>query len=155
VDPVVTLSTVGDYVVLILVAAGGGAIGGLAATAVPTASPGVNKPRFLTGPLVGAVAAVALLLIFPGTKEATTILNGHAVTTTTWSLIRVIPVSLIAGWAGPKALAILQDRLLAAAKDATLEATVNVAKVEAEKLADATQQAELESAKKTIDAAAS
>jgi hypothetical protein len=131
----VDLNDVGDYVVLILVAAGCGAAGGLAAALVPTTSPGVNRPRWLTGPIVGAVAAVAILIVFPGTKDTTTVAAGKAVTTTTWSLLRVVPVALIAGWAGPKALATLQDRVLAATKTERLRATTSVAKTQVEQMA--------------------
>jgi hypothetical protein len=46
---VVELKDVGDYVVLLLVVAGGGALGGLGATLVPTATPGLKSPRWLTG----------------------------------------------------------------------------------------------------------
>lgn len=150
----VALKTTGDYVVLILVAAGSGAIGGLAAALIPSASPGVNKPRCLTGPIVGAAAAVAILLVLPGTKESTTVEAGHAVVTTSWSLIRVVPVGLIAGWAGPKLLAVLQERLLAVGAEAKLGATVSVAKVQVETLADSTQTDAAKSAKKAIEAAA-
>jgi hypothetical protein len=150
----VTLHSVGDYVVLILAAAGGGAIGGLAAALVPTTSPGVNKPRVLTGPVVGAIAAMAVLLVFPGTKESTTAVNGQLVSTTTWSLLRLVPVALISGWAGPKVLAVLQDRLLAVTKEAQVNSTAAVAKAEIDKLATANQAAEATSAKQAIDAVA-
>lgn len=151
----VTLSTTGDYVVLILVAAGAGVIGGLAAALVPSASPGVSKPRWLTGPIVGAVAAVVVLLVLPGTKESTAIEGGHAVVTTSWSLIRVVPVALIAGWAGPKVLAVLQERLLAAATEAKLNATVSVAKAEIDNMATDAQVQAADSAKQAIEAVAS
>jgi hypothetical protein len=150
----VALNTVDDYVILVLVAAAGGAIGGLAATLVPTTSPSLNKPRELTGPLVGAVAAMAVLLIFPGTKESTATMSGQLVVTTTWSVLRVVPVALIAGWAGPKVLTVLQERLLAATNEAKLQATLSVATIEAEKLANADQHAELANAKEAINAAA-
>ena len=151
----VTLKSVSDYVVLIVVAAGGGAVGGMAAALVPTKSPGVSKPRGLTGAIVGAVAAIAVLLVFPGTKESMTTINGQLVTTTTWSLLRVVPVALIAGWAGPKVLAVLQDRLLAVTKEAQVEATAAVAKAEIDKLASDDQTTEAKTAKQAIDAVAS
>ncbi len=132
---VVALHSVGDYVVLFVVAAECGAIGGLAAALVPTTSPGVNSPRALTGPIVGATAAIAILIVFPGTKDAVTVAAGKSVTTTSWSLLRVVPVTLIAGWAGPKVLAVLQDRVLAAGKEAQLQATATVAKAQIEKIA--------------------
>jgi hypothetical protein len=131
----VELKHVSDYVSLVLIAAGCGALGGLAAALVPTTSPGVNKPRWLTGPAVGAAAAVAILLVFPGTKDTLAVVAGEPVTTTTWSVLRVVPVALIAGWAGPKTLAVLQDRVLAAAKDQRLQATVSVAASQADRLA--------------------
>jgi hypothetical protein len=143
---VVTLNTTGDYVVLLLVAAGVGAIGGFGAALVPTSSPGVNNPRWLTGAIVGAIAAVAVLLVLPGTKETTLTLQGHAVTSTSWSLLRVVPVSLVAGWAGPKVLASLQDRLAAAAKEAQLEATAKVAKTQVEQVASVAHAAASEHA---------
>lgn len=151
----VTLKTVSDYVVLIGVAAGGGAVGGLAAALVPTTSPGVNNPRWLTGAIVGAVAAMAVLLVFPGAEKSTTTTNGQSVTTTTWSLLRVVPVALIAGWAGPKVLAVLQDRLLAAAKEAQVDATAAVARAEIDKLAGDDQAPEAAAAKQAIDEVAS
>jgi hypothetical protein len=150
----VTLKTTSDYVILILVAACGGAIGGLAAALVPSMSPGVNKPRWLTGPIVGAVAAVVILLVLPGTKESTAVEAGHAVVTTSWSLIRVVPVALVAGWAGPKLLAVLQERLLAAGTEAKLGATVSVAMAQVENLADDTQAVAANTAKQAIEAAA-
>jgi hypothetical protein len=132
----VDLKDVGDYVVLVLIAAAAGGFGGLAATMVPTSSPGVNKPRLLTGPIVGATAAVAVLIVFPGTEETTKVVAGAAVSTTKWSVIKVVPISVIAGWAGPKVLGVLQDRLVAASKDAQLQATVSVAKEQVQQIAD-------------------
>lgn len=41
----VELKYVGDYVVLLFVVAGGGALGGLGAILVPTATPGLKSPR--------------------------------------------------------------------------------------------------------------
>jgi hypothetical protein len=127
---VVALNGVSDYVVLILVSAGTGALGGFAAALVPTQSPGVNNPRWLTGAIVGAAAAVAILIVLPGTTTTTSVVLGKTTSTTTWSLVKVIPVAIIAGWAGPKVLGAVQDRLLAATKNAQLNATVTVAKSE-------------------------
>jgi hypothetical protein len=62
---------------------------------------------------------------------------------------------LISGWAGPKVLAVLQDRLLAVTKKAQVNSTAAVAKAEIDKLATPNQAAEATSAKQAIDAVAS
>lgn len=131
----IALKDVGDYAVLILVSASVGALGGFAAALVPTKAPGVNNPRWLTGSIVGAVAAVAILIVLPGTTTTTTVAAGKTITTTTWSLLRVIPVAIVAGWAGPQVLGAIQGRLLAATKDAQLNATAEVAKSQLDKVA--------------------
>jgi hypothetical protein len=132
---VIALKNIGDYVVLILVSASVGALGGFAAALVPTKSPGVSNPRWLTGSIVGAVAAVAVLVVLPGTTTTTTVAAGKTTTTVMWSLLRAIPVAIVAGWAGPQLLGAIQDRLLAVTKDAQLHATAEVAKSQLDKVA--------------------
>ena len=119
-----------DYVYMLLIGAGIGAIGGLGAElllkragitgtiAIPRRLQGTNLidaglPASL---IVGAIAAVAALYLFPPIVEKVASGASGSLPTTTneYDLAKLVPFSLIVGSAGPAFLATAQSRLMSA-----------------------------------------
>ena len=67
---------------------------------------------------------------------------------------RVVPIALVSGWGGPKVLSVIQDRVLAAAKEERLQAAANVAKSQVENIANSArasvQEADSETARRLV-----
>lgn len=119
-----------DYVYMLLVGAGIGAIGGLGSElllkragntgmiAIPHRLRGTNLVDigFPASLIVGAIAAVAALYFFPPIVEkVASSANGSLPTTTNeYNLAKLVPLSLIVGSAGPAFLATAQSRLMSA-----------------------------------------
>jgi hypothetical protein len=152
----IDLQSTTDYVWLFLIAAGFGAIGGIAYELLQAGSgresgslemPGRRGHRFfdlgfIASVLVGAVAAVAITYFF--TPEVQTAVNegGKQVIVTKWQIVKVVPLSLIVGSAGGAFLTAMQTRLkeqLAAATkaagDTALDQMATAAKVSAKRAA--------------------
>jgi hypothetical protein len=116
-----------DYVVLFLIAAGFGALGGLAHMLItPVES---TWQGFFGSTFVGAAAAVAIAYVF--TPEVI-VKAADGSETRHWMIVRVIPLSLIVGAGGKAVLSALQDRVLAAVKDAKQESTERLSGVATE-----------------------
>jgi hypothetical protein len=77
--------------------------------------------------LIGAIAAVAAIWIFP--PEVVTIVSEAGITTTTrqYDIVKVVGLSLIVGSAGGSFLTAMQARALALVKSEQVEATQRVA----------------------------
>jgi len=130
----ISLNTIGDYLLVVAVAAGSGLVGGLAAELLLNRDGGTGAfelPRRTKGLfdlggfatlLVGVVAGVAILLVFP---PQLTVVNsaadGTSTSTASYDLLRLIATSLVAGSAGGSVLSALQARVTAAINDARVE----------------------------------
>lgn len=119
-----------DYIIMLLVAAGLGAIGGLGAELLLNRGDNtgtIQLPSRLGGTdlvelgfpaslIIGAIAAVAILYFFPPVSE--TVIPGAngatAKTTNQYDLVKLIALSLIVGSAGPAFLSTAQSRLMSA-----------------------------------------
>lgn len=127
---VVPLTEPIDYVVMLLVAAGVGAIGGLGAELLlkrADSTGTIEIPHRLKGTklfalglpaslIIGAIASVAVLYFFLPVTEVITSGTGTTASTVTreYSLVKLVPLALIVGSAGPAFLASAQSRLLSA-----------------------------------------
>lgn len=128
-----------DYLWLFLLAAGLGAIGGLAfelmqtrlgetgLLEIPSRRGAFRDLGFWASVLIGAIAAVASLWVFPPEVHTTVAQGGKSTTTTEYDLIKVVGLSLIVGSAGSSFLSALQARALAKVKAQEAEITRRVA----------------------------
>jgi len=129
-----TLATTGDYVLMVLIAAGSGLIGGLAAELLlsrdgrtgafelPDWSGGLLDFGGFATLIVGAVAGVAILLVLPAnTTVVTTTSDGTSTSAASFDLLRLVATTLVAGSAGGSVLTALQARVTAAINEARVE----------------------------------
>jgi hypothetical protein len=129
-----TLATTGDYLLMVLIAALGGLVGGLAAELLLSRDgqtgafelPGRRTGLFDLGGfatlVVGAVAGVAILLVLPATNTVvTTAADGSTTTAASFDLVRLVATTLVAGSAGGSVLTALQSRVTAAINEARVE----------------------------------
>lgn len=129
-----TLATTGDYLLMVLIAAAGGLVGGLAAELLLSRDgqtgafelPGRRTGLFDLGGfatlVVGAVAGVAILLVLPATNTVvTTAADGSTTTAASFDLVRLVATTLVAGSAGGSVLTALQSRVTAAINEARVE----------------------------------
>jgi len=129
-----------DFWILIATAAAFGAIGGLiyelllpvrrrtGMIELPNIVRSGAKPRwvdlgFIASVIVGAVAAVAILFIFPPEISVTVDVDGVSTTTKSYDLIKLVGLSLITGSAGGSFIAAMQARVLVQVKDAEAAST--------------------------------
>ena len=77
--------------------------------------------------VIGAIAALAALWIFPPEIKTTVNAAGKSVTTTEYDVIKVVGLSLIVGSAGSSFLSAMQARALALVKDQEAKQTGKVA----------------------------
>ncbi len=133
-----------DYIYMLLIAGGLGAIGGLAAELLLKRSDNTGTlqlPSRLKGThlielgfpaslIIGAIAAVAILYFFPpvtGTLMPGT--NGAPATTTQdYDLVKLVALSLIVGSAGPAFLSTAQSRLASALNAQKVDTAVETGK---------------------------
>jgi hypothetical protein len=134
-----------DYIGLFALASVLGGVGGLAFELMQTRrgqtgwveSPHrVDRGRYhdwgvVANLIIGAIAAVAALWLFPPIAK-TTVAAGHTTTTTEYDIIKVVGLSLIIGSAGSSVLAALQARALALVKDQEAQQTRRVAEKQLE-----------------------
>lgn len=128
-----------DYVWLFVLAGGLGAVGGLAfelmqtrlgetgMLEIPSRRGTYRDVGFWASILIGAIAAVASLWVFPPEVNTTVTEGGRSTTTTEYDLIKVVGLSLIVGSAGSSFLSALQARALAKVKAQEAEITRRVA----------------------------
>jgi hypothetical protein len=144
------------YVTVFTIAAVFGLFGGLAAEfllsregqtgtfEVPGRRPGVFDFGGFANLFVGAVAGVAILLVFPpaaitiqGSGETATVVNAY-------DPIRLAVTALVAGSAGGAVLGSLQARLAASLAQAEVKLTQQTSKVEIDRLKDESTKAATE-----------
>jgi hypothetical protein len=146
-----------DYVYMFLIAAGMGAIGGLGAElllkragntgtiAMPHHVKGTNLVDlgFPASLVIGAIAAVAAIYFFPPIVEKITVLtNGTAPKTTAeYELVKLIPLSLIVGSAGPAFLSAAQSRLMSALNAQRVGTAVETGKNQVDQIAESAKAA--------------
>ncbi len=145
-----------DYVYMFLITAGLGAIGGLGAELLLKRADNtgtIEIPRRLNASLIdlgfpaslilGAIAAVAATYFFPPVVEqlAAGGNGGGVQTTREYNLLKLVPLALIVGSAGPAFLASAQARLMSALNAQKVEATAAAAKSQVKQLADTTRAA--------------
>jgi hypothetical protein len=129
-----TLDTTADTLLLVLIAAAGGMVGGLAAELLlsrdgqtgafelPGRRTGLLDLGGFASLIVGAVAGVAILLVLPATTTVvTTDADGTTTTAASVDLLRLIATTLVAGSAGGSVLTALQSRVTAAINEARVE----------------------------------
>jgi hypothetical protein len=148
---VIKLTETVDYVYMLLVAAGVGAIGGLGAELVLIRTegtgilslPGTTKDTtlwrlgFPASLIVGAIAAVAILYFFPPVIEKVIAgkNGGASETINEYELAKLVPLALIVGSAGPAFLSTTQSRLMSALNAQRADATADSAKAQVDQLA--------------------
>jgi len=158
---VIELTHTVDYIYMLLITAGVGAIGGLGAELVLSRSEGTGMlalPRALKGSelvslgfpaslIVGAIAAVAALYFFPPLAEKVIASpKGSAPKVVSeYDLVKLVPLAMIVGSAGPAFLKAAQSRLLSALSAQKAEATADTAKAQVDQIA-ASAKAEVASA---------
>lgn len=146
----IELSRVSDYVTLITLAAVAGMIGGLVADLLlvrEKRSGLIDLPQRVPGGMfdlgtiasliIGAVAAVAAMYLFPPETVTVEAADGSSTTVMRYEIVKLLALSLIVGSAGSAFLAAAQARVLAAAKEQQVEDVKNVADAELEGLAAA------------------
>jgi hypothetical protein len=141
-----------DYVYMILLAAGVGAIGGLGAELLlkrgeetgTVEIPGrVSGTRFVdigfpASLILGAIAAVAILYFFPPVVEKIVAGENNAPPKTTheYDVIKLVALSLIVGSAGPAFLATAQSRVLSAINAQRADTAVQTGKTQVDQVAE-------------------
>ena len=147
----IELSSTSDYIYMLLVAAGVGAIGGLGAELIlnrggstgilslPHAdrANGMVTLGFPASLIVGAIAAVAALYFFTPVVErvVTTAAGVPAQKVSEYNLAKLVPLALIVGSAGPAFLGSLQARLMSALNAQKAGAAAGAAKVQVDQIA--------------------
>ena len=145
-----TLETTGDYLLMVLIAAIGGLVGGFAAELLlsrdgqtgafelPGRRTGLLDLGGFASLVVGAVAGVAILLVLPpSTTIMTTQADGSASSASSFDLLRLIATTLVAGSAGGSVLTALQARVTAAINAARVEFVRTTGEDEVERVRDA------------------
>ena len=87
--------------------------------------------------IIGAIAAVAALWIFPPDVKTVVDAAGKSSTTTEYDIVRVVALSLIIGSAGSSFLSALQARALALVKDQQAKQTAAVAQAQLDHVKEA------------------
>ena len=124
-----------NWIVMLVVAASFGALGGLVHEALHKNSSTEERLGWFAGPLVGAAAALAVLYFFPPQIPTVRVAeNGASTTTYVYDLVKLVALSLIAGSAGGTLLTAMQARVLAQVKEQEVQtAEQKVRAVKAEK----------------------
>ncbi len=145
----ITLNGSSDFLMLFLVTAGAGMVGGFAAELLLTRNgetgafelPARKGAVFDLGGfapvLVGAVVGVAILVVFP--PETTIVANstdGSTTTTRGYDIVRLVATSLVAGSAGGTVLSGLQARVSAAVNESRVQFTAEAAKQQIDRMLD-------------------
>lgn len=132
----ISLSNTGDYVIVFLLAAIAGLVGGLAAELLLSRDgetgtfelPGRKGAFFDLGGfaplLVGGVVGVAILIVFPPETTITTnATDGTSTAFRAYDTVRLVATSLVAGSAGGSVLSGLQARVTAAVNESRVQFT--------------------------------
>jgi hypothetical protein len=141
---VLELKETGDWIIMVAIAAVLGAIGGLAFELLQSRygeTGSIQLPRsrgrgryldlgVWANVIVGAIAAVAALAIFPPEVERIVVQDNTTTTTLEYKLTQILSLSLVIGSAGSAFLSAFQARLLAMLKDQEAETTRRIAEGE-------------------------
>jgi len=146
-----------DYIYMILIAGGVGAIGGLGAELllkradntgtieVPHRLKGTNLVDigFPASLILGAIAAVAVLYFFPPVVEkiATGASGEQPKVTNEYNVVKLIALALIVGSAGPAFLATAQSRLMSALNAQKLGTAVDAGKSQIDQIVESAKAA--------------
>jgi hypothetical protein len=124
-----------NWIVMLLVAASLGAVGGLVHECLHKDRSTEERLGWFAGPLVGAAAALAVLYFFPPQIPTVEVAgDGTRTTTYVYDLVKLVALSLIAGSAGGTLLTAMQARVLAQVNEQKVQtADQKVRAVEAEK----------------------
>jgi hypothetical protein len=141
----IPLNDTGDTVVMLLVAAGVGLLGGIGAAfleirrdreSAKEAPANKEAPAskgalatFLSSIVLGGIAAVAILYFFPPEETVSTTVNGMTEVVKEYNLTKLVALALIVGSAGASFLLVLQKRTmdLADAKEEAAKKTTEAA----------------------------
>lgn len=145
-----------DYVYMMLIAAGVGAIGGLGAELLLQRADNtgtIEIPGRLKGTrfvdigfpaslIVGAIAAVAILYFFPPVVEKITVRSGAPPGTTyEYDLVRLVALALIVGSAGPAFLSTAQSRVMSTLNAQKADTAVETGKTQVDQVAESAKAA--------------
>lgn len=124
-----------NWIVMLIVAASLGALGGLAHEFLHKNRSTEERLGWFAGPLVGAATALAILYFFPPQIPTVTVAqDGTSTTTYVYDLVKLVALSPIAGSAGGTLFSAMRARLLARVKAQDVQtAEQKVRAVEAEK----------------------
>jgi hypothetical protein len=144
-----TLDTIGDHLLLVLIAAASGLVGGLAAELLLSRDgetggfelPGRRRGLLDLGGfaslIVGAVAGVAILLVLPASTQVVATDGTETTTSTGYEVLRLVATTLIAGSAGGSVLTALQARVTSAINAARVEFVRTTGEDEVDRVRDA------------------
>lgn len=161
------IETSGDMAVLLGVAALFGAIGGIAADLLLVRnkeSGMIELPRRVKGffdlgtlatMIIGAVAGMAAIYVFPPETVVTNSVDGTSTTVVKYELLKLVPLALIVGSAGGAFLSAVQARVIAAARQQQLEDTTKVADQLLASLAEAVSRLDPNASASAVPAKAS
>jgi len=142
----VQLGTTGDFILVIVIAAMSGLIGGLAAElllnrdgetgtfAVPKRRNGLWDLGGFGRLIVGAAVGVAILAVVEPQTTVTVSPDGTT-TSRTYDIVRLVATAIVAGSAGGSILTALQATTLAMINDSRVQATVAASEQQLEHLA--------------------
>lgn len=133
----IELNTTWNTVTMLLIAAGVGLLGGIAAGLLEmqrakkaaagatsaVAAPSLDRRTFWSSVFLGGVAAVAILYFFPPQETVSVTIENAVATKTQYDLTKLVALALIVGSAGSSFLLVLQTRALALTSAAGAEAT--------------------------------
>lgn len=112
----IELITTWDTIVMLLIAAGVGLIGGIGGGLIEMRLPPKSGTKswklFASSVILGGIAAVAILYFFPPQETVTVTVGDESTTTTAYDLTKLVALALIVGSAGAGVLLALQKRTL-------------------------------------------
>lgn len=119
----IELTTTWDTVIMLLIAAGVGLIGGIGggllemrrpstadSNSTSNSNSGYSAKMFVSSVILGGIAAVAILYFFPPQETVTVTVGSETTTTTEYDLTKLVALALIVGSAGAGFLLALQKR---------------------------------------------
>jgi hypothetical protein len=149
----ITLNTLGDYLVVFLISGLAGLFGGLAAELLlnrngetgafelPARKGGLFDLGGFASLLVGAVVGIAILVVFPPETTVTNSTGGATQVARAYDAVRLVATSLVAGSAGGSVLTALQARVTAAVNESRVQWAVEANDQQVTQLAAAAKDA--------------